>query len=66
MGDLTDMRVFLRVDMNVPLHDGNVADDSRIRASVPTIEELLKRGAKLVVASHLPTPRTDFPPRRPE
>ena len=57
LGDLTGMRVFLRVDMNVPLHDGNVADDSRIRASVPTIEELLERGATLVVASHLGRPK---------
>jgi phosphoglycerate kinase len=51
------MHVFLRVDMNVPLHDGNVADDSRLRASVPTIEELLERGATLVVASHLGRPK---------
>ena len=57
LGDLAGMRVFLRVDMNVPLHDGAVTDDSRIRASRPTIEELLERGAKLVVASHLGRPK---------
>jgi phosphoglycerate kinase len=50
-------RVFLRADLNVPLRDGMVTDDSRIRATVPTIDELLGRGARLVVATHLGRPK---------
>jgi phosphoglycerate kinase len=57
LGDLAGARVFVRVDMNVPMHDQTVTDDSRIRASVPTIEELLARGARVVVASHLGRPK---------
>jgi phosphoglycerate kinase len=55
-GDLAGRRVFVRADLNVPLDGGVVADDLRIRATVPTLRELLDRGAALVLASHLGRP----------
>jgi phosphoglycerate kinase len=54
--EVAGSRVFLRADLNVPIEDGRVADDARIRATVATLRELIDRGAALVVASHLGRP----------
>ena len=56
---LSGKRVFLRLDLNVPLKDGKVIDDNRIKAALPTLNFLVESGAKVIVASHLGRPKTD-------
>jgi phosphoglycerate kinase len=56
--DMKGKRVFLRVDFNVPMDkSGNVTDDTRVRASLPTIKYALEKGAKVIIASHLGRPK---------
>src|ERR671937_2728706 len=54
--DLRGKRVFIRADLNVPIEDGRITDDTRIRASVPGIRQALEAGAAVMVTSHLGRP----------
>ena len=60
--DVAGKRVFLRCDLNVPLKNGEITDDGRIRASLPTIQSLLERGASLVIGAHLGRPKGEVKP----
>jgi phosphoglycerate kinase len=60
--DVAGKRVFLRCDLNVPVKEGKITDDGRIRASLPTINALLEKGASIVIAAHLGRPKGEAKP----
>jgi len=61
--DYAGKRVLLRCDLNVPIKDGVIADDGRIRASLPTIQYLIGKGAAVIITAHLGRPKGE---RKPE
>ncbi len=63
LGDLRGKRVLVRSDLNVPLDDGKITDEGRIRASVPTIAALADKGARVVVVAHLGRPKGEPDPK---
>lgn len=62
LGDLRGVRVLVRSDFNVPLKDGVITDDGRIRAALPTLTTLLQAGAKVVIMAHLGRPKGEVNP----
>ncbi|AIQ10749.1 phosphoglycerate kinase [Paenibacillus durus] len=58
--EVTGKRVFVRVDFNVPLEDGKITDDTRIRETLPTVKYLIENGAKIILASHMGRPKGQF------
>jgi len=63
LGDLSGKRVLVRSDLNVPLDGSSITDDGRVRASVPTIQKLAARGAKVLVVAHLGRPKGEPDPQ---
>jgi phosphoglycerate kinase len=63
LGSLSGKRVIVRCDLNVPLEDGRITDDGRVRASLPTLNALISQGARVVVVSHLGRPEGEPNPK---
>ncbi len=59
LGDVTGKVALVRVDLNLPMQDGTVTDDTRVRASAPTILELADKGAKVLLLAHFGRPKGD-------